>query len=165
MASSVQFQQTVRDGVLPPLQGNLPNVPQMINANVPEHARELAHKLGEAVTGGETHTGYLATYIKTLQKNPLHVRMLTSGSLAALQEVLSSWLARDRSKNGHYFTSRVPKMALYGAFVSAPMGHFLIRVMQWFFAKRTSLTAKILQLLVSNLIVRARLDMATNMLQ
>ena len=80
--------------------------------------------------------------------------MLTSGTLAALQEVLASWFARDRSKHGHYVTSRVPKMAIYGAFISAPLGHVLISLLQRVFSGRTSLKAKILQILVSNLIVR-----------
>lgn len=79
--------------------------------------------------------------------------MLTSGSLAALQEVLASWLAHDRSKSGHYFSSRVPKMAAYGALISAPLGHMLISILQKLFANRTSLKAKILQILVSNLVV------------
>lgn len=79
--------------------------------------------------------------------------MLTSGTLAALQEVLASWLAHDRSKNGHYFSSRVPKMAAYGALISAPLGHILIGVLQKLFANRTSLKAKFLQILISNLIV------------
>ncbi len=79
--------------------------------------------------------------------------MLTSGTLAALQEVLASWLAHDRSKHGHYFSSRVPKMAAYGALISAPLGHMLISILQKLFANRTSLKAKILLILVSNLIV------------
>lgn len=79
--------------------------------------------------------------------------MLTSGSLAALQEVLASWIAKDVGKRGHYFSSRVPKMAAYGALISAPMGHVLIKALQWLFAGRTSLKAKILQILVSNLVV------------
>ena len=79
--------------------------------------------------------------------------MLTSGSLAGLQEVLASWIAKDVSKHGHYFSSRVPKMAVYGAFVSAPMGHFLIKILQWLFSGKTSLKAKIFQILVSNLFV------------
>src|SRR6186713_488235 len=80
--------------------------------------------------------------------------MLTSGSLAALQELLASWIAKDISKNGHYFSARVPKMAVYGAFISAPLGHFLIKILQKVFSGRTSLKAKILQILASNLIVR-----------
>lgn len=80
--------------------------------------------------------------------------MLTSGTLSALQEVLASWIAHDRSKHGHYISSRVPKMAFYGAFISAPLGHVLISILQKIFAGRTSLKAKILQILVSNLIVR-----------
>jgi hypothetical protein len=45
-------------------------------------------------------------------------------------------------------------MAAYGALISAPMGHVLIGLLQWVFAGRTSLKAKILQILASNLVVR-----------
>ena len=93
-------------------------------------------------------------YINQLEKNPLRMKMLTSGTLAGFQEFLASWLARDRNKHGNYFTSRVPKMAAYGALVSAPLGHFLIWCLQKTFRGRTSLRAKILQILASNLIVR-----------
>jgi hypothetical protein len=83
--------------------------------------------------------------------------MLTSGSLAALQEFLASWIAKDRNKSGHYFTSRVPKMAVYGAFISAPLGHVMISLLQKAFRGRTSLKSKILQIIVSNLVVRRTL--------
>ncbi|KAK5224695.1 hypothetical protein LTR99_004604 [Exophiala xenobiotica] len=97
---------------------------------------------------------YLAqAYIKQLQSNPLRTKMLTSGTLSALQELLASWLAHDRSRHGHYFSSRIPKMAAYGALISAPMGHVLIGMLQWVFAGRTSLKAKILQILASNLVI------------
>lgn len=79
--------------------------------------------------------------------------MLTAGSLAGAQELIASWLAKDRNKHGHYFTSRVPKMAAYGALISAPLGHFLIWLLQKVFRGRTSLKAKIMQIVVSNLIV------------
>lgn len=92
-------------------------------------------------------------YLNELQKNPLRTKMLTSGTLAALQEFLASWIAHDRNRHGNYVSSRVPKMAVYGAFISAPLGHVLISLLQKVFAGRTSLKAKILQILVSNLIV------------
>jgi hypothetical protein len=92
-------------------------------------------------------------YLKKLQEDPLRTKMITSGSLAALQEFLASWIAKDRNKNGHYFTSRVPKMAVYGAFISAPLGHLMISILQRVFKGRTSLRAKIMQIIVSNLIV------------
>src|SRR5256885_10467927 len=91
--------------------------------------------------------------MRQLKKNPLRTKMLTSGTLSAVQEVLASWLAHDKSKHGHYFSSRVPKMAAYGAFISAPLGHMLISILQWLFAGRTSVRAKIFQILVSNLVV------------
>jgi len=114
---------------------------------------DTVHRIGEALTGGNSQTGYLAAYLKQLQSNPLRTKMLTSGTLSALQEVIASWLAHDKSKHGHYFSSRVPKMAAYGALISAPMGHFLISILQRLFAGRTSLRAKILQIIVSNLVV------------
>lgn len=92
-------------------------------------------------------------YLKQLQSNPLRTKMLTSGTLSGLQEFLASWIAHDRSKSGHYFTSRVPKMAVYGALISAPLGHVLISLLQKIFQGRKSLKAKVLQILLSNLIV------------
>jgi hypothetical protein len=79
--------------------------------------------------------------------------MLTSAVLSGSQEFIASWLAKDVSKHGHYFSSRVPKMSLYGMFISAPLGHVLIGFLQKVFAGRTSLRAKILQILASNLII------------
>jgi hypothetical protein len=95
----------------------------------------------------------MQAYLKQLQTNPLRTKMLTSGTLSGLQELLASWIAKDRNKNGNYFTARVPKMAAYGAFISAPLGHVLISILQKIFQGRTSLKAKILQILVSNLVV------------
>lgn len=83
----------------------------------------------------------------------MRTKMLTSGTLSGLQEFLASWIAHDRSKSGHYFTSRVPKMAVYGALISAPLGHVLISLLQKIFQGRKTLKAKILQILVSNLVV------------
>jgi hypothetical protein len=95
----------------------------------------------------------LQFYLKQLQSNPLRTKMLTSGVLSGLQELLASWIAHDLSRHGHHFSSRVPKMVLYGMFISAPLGHFLIGLLQKVFAGRKSLKAKILQILASNLIV------------
>jgi len=92
-------------------------------------------------------------YLKKLQEDPIRTKMITSGTLAAAQEFLASWIAKDRNKHGHYFTGRVPKMAIYGAFISAPLGHLMISLLQRLFAGRTSLRAKILQIIVSNLVV------------
>lgn len=117
---------------------------------------DLADEIGTALTGGKGSAGkpgYLAAYLKQLQTNPLRTKMLTSGTLSALQELLASWIAKDRNKSGHYFTNRVPKMAAYGAFISAPLGHVLISILQKIFAGRTSLKAKVLQILFSNLLI------------
>ncbi|PKX99968.1 hypothetical protein P168DRAFT_293848 [Aspergillus campestris IBT 28561] len=121
--------------------------------SIRKETKELAHHVGERLTGGNPQTGYLALYLKHLQSNPLRTKMLTSGVLSGLQEFLASWIAHDVSKHGHYFSARVPKMLLYGMFVSAPLGHLLVGILQKIFAGRTSLKAKVLQILVSNLLV------------
>ncbi|KAK4114965.1 hypothetical protein N656DRAFT_776002 [Canariomyces notabilis] len=116
----------------------------------------VAAVVGTALTGGRQNAGtkgYLAAYLRQLEEHPLRTKMLTAGTLAGAQELMASWLAKDRNKHGNYFTSRVPKMAAYGALVSAPLGHFLIWLLQKAFSGRTSLRAKILQILVSNLII------------
>ncbi|KAH7350104.1 integral membrane protein [Plectosphaerella cucumerina] len=118
--------------------------------------RPLRAAIGTALTGGREMAGtkgYLAAYIRQIEENPLRTKMLTSGTLAGAQELIASFLAKDRNKHGNYFTSRVPKMAAYGAFVSAPVGHFLIWLLQKIFAGRTSLRAKILQIIFSNLVI------------
>jgi hypothetical protein len=97
----------------------------------------------------------LQAYIKQIEQHPLRTKMLTAGTLAGAQELIASFLAKDRNKHGNYFTSRVPKMAAYGALISAPLGHFLIWLLQLVFRGRTSLKSKIFQIIVSNLIVRA----------
>jgi len=145
---SVKFQhETVTEAIKDNIEDRLKNV-------LPPGTEEVAHKVGAALTGGEdNHVGYLAAYLKALQTNPLRTKMLTSGTLAGLQELLASWIAHDRNKSGGYLTSRIPKMAIYGTFISAPLGHVMIGLLQRVFAGRTSITAKILQILVSNLIV------------
>ena len=44
------------------------------------------------------------------------------------------------------------KMALYGFFVSAPLGHVMVGQLQKAFAGQTGTKAKVLQILASNLI-------------
>ncbi|OQO14441.1 hypothetical protein B0A48_01318 [Cryoendolithus antarcticus] len=153
--SQVKFEQkeTIRTtaGAIPP-----PPVPpggSFGTRDLPKGKEDLAHTVGNALTAGAGPNGYLAWYLKKLQEDPLRTKMVTSGSLAGLQEFLASWIAKDRSKHGHYFTSRVPKMAVYGAFISAPLGHVMISLLQRLFAGRTSLKAKILQIIVSNLVI------------
>jgi peroxisomal membrane protein 2 len=83
-----------------------------------------------------------------------------------LQEILASHLARtpsarppkDAPAYAHALAAakidmRALKLAMYGFFVSAPMGHFFVGLLQRAFAGRTGTGAKIAQILASNLIV------------
>ncbi|KAI5293034.1 hypothetical protein KEM52_005877 [Ascosphaera acerosa] len=123
------------------------------DAAVKEKAHEVAHRVGERLTGGPESRGYMTYYLYELQHNPLRTKMFTSGFLSALQEFIASVAANDKSKHGNFLNARVPKMAMYGAFVSAPLGHLLIGILQRMFRGKTSIKAKIWQILVSNLII------------
>ena len=41
--------------------------------------------------------------------------MAVAAVLNAGEELLASWLAKDRSRYGHYYTARIPKKAAYGS--------------------------------------------------
>lgn len=95
----------------------------------------------------------LYKYLGQLATNPLRTKALTNATLNAIQEILASYLAGEKSKNGSYVSDRVPKMMIYGAFVSAPLGHFLVTTLQKAFEGRTTPRDKLLQIIASNLIV------------
>ncbi|EMD42168.1 hypothetical protein CERSUDRAFT_43293 [Gelatoporia subvermispora B] len=108
----------------------------------------------------------LAAYLRNLVAHPLRTKAITTSVLQFLQEVLASHLA-------HVPAQRVPKgaplyahalararvdakavkMALYGAFVSAPLSHVLVGAVQRFFAGKTGPAAKIGQILASLFVV------------
>lgn len=88
------------------------------------------------------------------------------GVLQLLQEVLASHIAgvpsRRVAKEAPFYEhalarakldTKALKMAFYGFFVSAPLGHLLVGLLQKMFAGRTDLKAKIGQILASNLVV------------
>jgi hypothetical protein len=88
------------------------------------------------------------------------------GTLCFLQEVLGSHLARvpvrqpakDAPLYSHLLArakvnTRAVKVALYGFLVSAPLSHVLVGELQRAFAGKTGHTARLGQILASNLIV------------
>ncbi|KAI5835292.1 hypothetical protein K523DRAFT_228430 [Schizophyllum commune Tattone D] len=108
----------------------------------------------------------LARYLTALTKNPLRTKALTTATLCFLQEVLGSVLAgvppKKQSPDASplvktlaqaHIDAKAVKMALYGFLVSAPLGHFLVRLLQRAFRGRTGLGARVGQILASNLLV------------
>lgn len=96
----------------------------------------------------------LEQYLKELQANPIRTKAVTSASLNALSEILASYLAGVKDpKTGSYVSARVPKMAAYGFFVSAPLSHYLVNLLQRAFKGRTSGPWKIAQIVASQLLV------------
>jgi len=108
----------------------------------------------------------LAQYLVQLSTNPLRTKALTSGAFSFLQEVIGSNVAgiapvrvpKDASPVTKALAraridSKALKMAVYGFFVSAPLGHFLVGLLQKAFAGKTGLKARLGQLLASNLLV------------
>jgi hypothetical protein len=108
----------------------------------------------------------LARYLTQLSTNPLRTKALTSSTFCFLQEVIGSNAAGlpppQIPKDATPLTkalvraridSKAVKMALYGFFISAPMGHFLVGMLQKAFAGKTGLKARLGQLLASNLLI------------
>ncbi|KAF9822076.1 hypothetical protein IEO21_00070 [Rhodonia placenta] len=108
----------------------------------------------------------LAAYLTSLAAHPLRTKAITTSVLQFLQEVLATHLAGERaprvSKDAPAYAHALAaakinpkayKMALYGFCVSAPLGHTLVGLVQKLFAGKTSLAAKIGQLLLGNLVV------------
>lgn len=106
-----------------------------------------------AVAPPTTNT-LLLQYLGQLQTNPIRTKACTSLVLNSLSEILASYLAGEKDpKTKSYISSRVPKMALYGFFVSAPLSHYLVNALQTPFKGKVGAKWKLLQLLASQLIV------------
>lgn len=95
-------------------------------------------------------------YLRQVQLRPLRTRILTTGVLSAFSELLSTWLAYGRRNAGPCLTTRIPKMAVYGAMVNAPLSHTLSQILQRALARQTGAKAKILQALGTVLLVSER---------
>jgi len=108
----------------------------------------------------------LASYLVQLAKNPLRTKAITSATFCFLQEVIGSNVAgvppNPTSKDASalskalvraHINPKAFKMALYGFFVSAPLGHFLVGLVQKAFAGKVGLKYRLGQLLASNLLV------------
>ncbi|KAL0579375.1 hypothetical protein V5O48_002651 [Marasmius crinis-equi] len=108
----------------------------------------------------------LLKYLDQLSRHPLRTKAITTGILCFIQEVLANHIARapvrrpakDASVTQHLLAraridSRAFKLGLYGFLVSAPLGHFLVGLLQKVFAGKTGTKAKVGQILASNLFV------------
>ena len=62
----------------------------------------------------QTEQTLLYKYLGQLATNPLRTKAITNASLNAIQEVLASFLAGEKTKEGSYISERVPKMMIYG---------------------------------------------------
>ncbi|KAL8286826.1 hypothetical protein RQP46_004354 [Phenoliferia psychrophenolica] len=108
----------------------------------------------------------LASYLSSLARNPILTKSCTSAVLSFISEIAAGQLSGtpppalsakertgvppvDLAKRYH----KAIKMALYGFCISAPLGHTLLALLQKAFAGRDSARAKVLMIIVSNLLV------------
>ncbi|GBC06948.1 hypothetical protein RclHR1_07160006 [Rhizophagus clarus] len=104
----------------------------------------------------------LALYLQQLNTHPLRTKAITSGMLSGLQEFVAQELsgtnsrrkgkAKENDKN-NLIDERVLKMALYGFLVSGPLNHLLFEMLNKLFKNRTGDSAKLMQILTSQLII------------
>ncbi|KZP10534.1 hypothetical protein FIBSPDRAFT_872506 [Athelia psychrophila] len=108
----------------------------------------------------------LAKYLLQLATHPLRTKSATAGVLQLLQEVLGSNFAgtpitrppKNASTVSHVLAaaridSKSIGMGAYGAFVAAPLSHYLMGILQKAFAGKTSPAAKIGMILANNLFI------------
>jgi len=107
----------------------------------------------------------LLKYLTQLSHHPLRTKAITTAVLCFLQEVLGSNLsgtpanvtkgasAMVRSLQSVHLDAKAIKMAIYGFLVSAPMSHILVGFLQKAFAGKTSLRARVAQIIANNLLV------------
>lgn len=100
-----------------------------------------------------TEQTLLYKYLGQLATHPLRTKAITNATLNAIQEIAASFLAGEKTKEGSYISERVPKMMIYGAFVSAPISHVLVTTLQKLFEGRTTPRDKLLQIIASLMIV------------
>jgi hypothetical protein len=75
----------------------------------------------------------------------LRMGTVLSACLWGLQEWISSWLARDRGRSGGYLTSRVPKLAIYGAIVKGPLARLQLWLLDLIFSGHNESVARALK--------------------
>lgn len=120
----------------------------------------------------------LVQYTTALQRNPLRTKMYTSGTLAALAEILAGKFAgvgpaENKLPPGQVsekeaikqqplrfleaffaqlgINKRALQMFIYGFAISAPLGHVMTGVLQRAFAGKTTARDRVMQIITANL--------------
>lgn len=94
-------------------------------------------------------------YLNALIEHPVRTKSLTSGTLNGLAELIGGIISGQKDEESEsYFSSRVLKMALYGALVSGPLSHYLIDLVQKAFRRsKKGWASNISQIVAINLLV------------
>jgi len=105
----------------------------------------------------------LASYLLSLATRPLLTKAVTSGTLSFLQEIVASKVTGSPSPpiestgiapiDAIKRNKKAFKLAAYGFFISAPLSHTLVGILQRQFAGRTDGKSKLLQILASNFLI------------
>ncbi|TPX55018.1 hypothetical protein SeMB42_g00061 [Synchytrium endobioticum] len=123
-----------------------------------EPERSNFRKVGTATRCYQTRSAQLSsdntekcpTYLASLVTRPLLTKGITSGTILATQEFLSSALI---GHSARLLVDRTIQMYLYGLLVAAPLGHVLTTIQQKAFAGKTGLRWLLLQSLSGGLII------------
>jgi len=132
----------------------------------------MASKPQSAVVTTSRTNALVAAYLAQLAARPLLTKSLTSGTLSWVQEYAAGKIVGLRPKLAPGEATGLPpldwvkknerafKLAAYGAFISAPLSHFLMGILQKTFAGATGTQAKVKMILASNLFVSPILNVA-----
>ncbi|OBA24369.1 hypothetical protein METBIDRAFT_77170 [Metschnikowia bicuspidata var. bicuspidata NRRL YB-4993] len=101
-----------------------------------------------------------ARYLAALSKNPLLVKMATSGVLSSLNEISASiFSGQFQNKKlrlfgkektvSHPFSSKIGLMVIYGALMSTPVAHYYYGLLSKVFGGKQTSRVKLLQLVTT----------------
>ncbi|KAL3461175.1 hypothetical protein BJX64DRAFT_261452 [Aspergillus heterothallicus] len=79
--------------------------------------------------------------------------MAVAIALSGGEEYLASRLAKDRDRNGRFFTSRVPKQAIFGSLWFIPLNRWLLRATQRLFGTHTDPVSRLCSIIFGMLVV------------
>ncbi|GAA5995179.1 hypothetical protein JCM5350_001862 [Sporobolomyces pararoseus] len=118
------------------------------------------------VTPSKQINPVLASYLQHLATRPVLTKSITSGTLSLLSEIIAGHVAgsppaalspKERTgippidflKRNH----KALKLAAYGFFISAPLGHAMLAILQKVFAGKTSARSKLAMIISSNVFI------------
>jgi hypothetical protein len=82
-------------------------------------------------------------------------KLAVAAAVSGAEEYLAAGLAKDRNKQGRFFTHRILNYAVFGSLVYLPFNYWLLKATQYLFCGHTGPVARFFGILFGLLVVSA----------